>query len=164
MLVKYFSRILFFVFLLAEMQYATGFSTPTTDVYAALQSNDTVKINAQLAALEKSSLAQKDAYIGALTMKLSGLVNSGLKKLSLFKKGRIKLEQSIKLDSLNAEYRFLRLMIQENVPDFLNYHSKKEADAAMIRSAFRKLSPEVQEAIKSYSRKSHVLKPEDFQK
>ena len=144
----------------------TSYAQPGTfhEVYAALQYDDTSKINLQLAALEKSSLKEKDAYTGALTMRKSGEVKGGLDKLSMFKKGRKLLEGSIKADTLNAEYRFLRLLIQENVPDFLNYHAKKEEDAGLIRSSFKKLSPQLQEAIRNYSRKSKVLKPEDFPK
>ena len=114
--------------------------------------------------LEKTSLKGKDAYTGALTMRKSGLTKSGLEKLSYFKKGRRMLEASIKQDSLNAEYRFLRLMIQEHVPDFLNYHSKKKEDAIMIRESYTKLPSELQAIIKNYSKNSHILKPEDFQK
>ena len=134
------------------------------ETYTALQSGDTSVIRNQIDALEKSTLKEKDAYTGALMMKMSGLLKSGLEKLSVFKKGRVKLEQSIKQDSLNVEYRFLRLLIQENVPDFLNYHSKKAEDAGMIKTSFSKLSPELQETIRNYSKKSKMLKPEDLHK
>lgn len=150
--------------LFGTAQSSAGFSGPAKSVYAALQSEDSVKINEQLAAVEGSSMKEKEAYAGALTMKKSGLVKSGLEKLSLFKKGRTRLEASIKQDSSNVEYRFLRLLIQEHVPDFLNYHSKKSEDAKLIRESYNKLSAELQQLIKDYSRNSKVLKPEDFQK
>ncbi len=134
------------------------------EIYSALQSNDTSVIRTQLDALDKSSLKEKDAYTGALMMKMSGLLKSGMEKLSVFKKGRVKLEQSIKIDSLNVEYRFLRLLIQENVPDFLNYHSKKVEDAGMIKASFSKLNPDLQETIINYSKNSKLLKPEDLHK
>ncbi|CAN5366876.1 hypothetical protein BH11BAC1_BH11BAC1_10680 [soil metagenome] len=143
---------------------SSGFSGPSKGVYAALQSDDTSKINAQLIAIESTSWKEKDAYAGALTMKKSGLVKSGLEKLSLFKKGRVRLEASIKQDSANIEYRFLRLLIQENVPDFLNYHSKKTEDSRLIRDSFLQLPADLQQLIRDYSKKSKVLKPEDFQK
>ncbi len=132
--------------------------------YIALQSSDSAIINAELNALEKSNLKEKDAYMGALIIKKSNMEKSGLDKLSMFKKGRNLLEGSIKKDTLNAEYRFVRLTIQEHVPDFLNYHSKKTEDAKMIKLAFHKLPREVQEAIRDYSKTSHILKQEDFLK
>lgn len=129
-----------------------------------MQSGDSAKINATLAELEISTVKEKDAYKGTLLMQKSGMLKSGMEKLSVFKQGRKLLEGSIKLDSANVEYRFLRLMIQEKAPDFLNYHSKKEADAKMITESFAKLPVPLREAIKKYSKNSHVLKPEDFQK
>jgi len=140
------------------------FSKGLPGIYDAMQSEDTAKINAVLSGLEKSTAKEKDAYKGALLMKKSGLLKAGMEKLSVFKQGRKLLEASIKLDSANAEYRFLRLMIQENVPDFLNYHSKKEVDAKMIRESYSHLPAQLQEAIKKYSKNSHILKPEEFQK
>jgi hypothetical protein len=159
-MMKYLKLAIIFFFLADAISVSA--KSPLPEVYAALQTDDTAKINAQLAVLEKSAIKERDAYTGALTMKKSGLVKSGLEKLSLFKKGRVMLERCIKADSANAEYRFLRLLIQEHVPDFLNYHSKKEEDAKLIRESYPKLPPALQQAIKSYSANSHILKPEDF--
>jgi hypothetical protein len=157
-------KIIFILLLFVVSKNSDAQQNEFQRVYTALQSDDSAKINFELSSLETTSLKGKDAYTGALTMRKSGLAKSGLEKLSLFKKGRRMLEASIKLDSMNAEYRFLRLIIQEHVPDFLNYHSKKEEDAKMIRESYRKLSPELQAIIKNYSKNSHILKPEDFQK
>ncbi len=156
--------ILLFFFLLSTSKYTTAASMAYKEFYAAMQSNDTVKINSQLIAIEKSSMKEKEAYSGALMMRMSGLVKSGIEKLRIFKQGRIRLEKCIKQDSSNAEYRFLRLMIQEHIPDFMNYHSKKTEDAMIIRESFGKLQPHLQEAIRDYSLHSHILKPEDFRK
>ena len=97
-------------------------------------------------------------------MQKSGMLKSGMEKLSVFKQGRKLLEACIKQDSTNAEYRFLRLMIQEQAPDFLNYHSKKDADVKVIKASYATLPLPLREAIKNYSKNSHILKPEDFQK
>ena len=156
--------IVFLVLLLSNSKYSAAITGPFGDFYSALQSNDTLIISAQLAALEKSSLKEKNAYTGALMMKMSGLVKSGMEKLRIFKKGRVLLEHCIKQDSLNAEYRFLRLLIQEQVPDFMNYHSKKTEDAGLIKNSFGKLQLHLQEAIKDYSKHSRILKSENFQK
>lgn len=158
-----FSVILFF-FLFGSGMYAGAASWTYRDFYAAMQSNDTLKIISQLSEIEKSSLKEKDAYAGALMMRMSGLVKSGMDKLKIFKQGRVKLEKCIKQDSLNAEYRFLRLIIQEHIPDFMNYHSKRTEDARTIRESYRKLPSYLQDAIRDYSFHSHILKPEDFQK
>lgn len=158
-----FSVLLFF-FLISNCKYTEAASWPYTEFYAAMQSSDTLKISSQLSAIENSSLPEKDAYAGALMMRMSGLVKSGIDKLKIFKQGRVRLEKCIKQDSLNTEYRFLRLIIQEHIPDFMNYHSKKTEDGRMIRDSFRKLQPHLQEAIRDYSVHSQILKPEDFRK
>jgi hypothetical protein len=71
------------------------------------------------------------------------------------------LEAAIKKDSLNAELRFLRLMIQENAPGMLGYKSDIEKDSAYIRKSFKTLPEVVQQAFLNYSKKSKVLKPAD---
>jgi hypothetical protein len=152
------------IIITANYTYSRGSNVPLPAVYDVMQSNDTSQINAVLADLEKSSAKEKDAYKGTLLMKKSGMMKTGMEKLNVFKQGRKLLEGSIKQDSSNTEYRFLRLMIQENVPDFLNYHQKKEEDAKMIREGYSKLPENLRQVIKKYSKNSHILKPEDFQK
>jgi len=153
--------VLFFFFAITRTAFSAGF---IPGIYEVMQSGDSAKINAALAELEQSAAKEKDAYKGTLLMQKSGMLKSGMEKLSVFKQGRKLLETSIKQDSTNAEYRFLRLMIQEQAPDFLNYHSKKEADAKMIRETYATLPEPLREAIKKYSKNSRILKPEDFQK
>ena len=148
----------------SKSTYSTGWTAEVQNIYEVMQSEDTAKINAALAEIEISSVREKNAYKGTLLMKKSGLIKSGMEKLSVFKQGRKLLEASINQDSTNAEYRFLRLIIQEHAPDFLNYHSKKEVDAKMITESYARLPMQLREAIKKYSKNSHVLKPEDFQK
>lgn len=130
--------------------------------YAALRSEDTVRINEQLLRLERSSIKEKNAFLGALLMRKARFGKRDLETLSMFARGRKLLERTIKEDSTNTEYRFLRLMIQEHAPDFLNYHSRRKEDAAFIRKSFNKLRPELQSIVRDYSRNSGFLKPEDF--
>ena len=155
-----------FIFIIAYINPTYSASLPGTlpGIYDVMQSDDTTQINAVLTNLENSTAKERDAYKGTLLMKKSGMLKTGMEKLNVFKQGRKLLEASIKQDSTNAEYRFLRLMIQENVPDFLNYHSKKEEDGKMIRESYAKLPVNLRDAIKKYSKNSHVLKPEDFEK
>ena len=149
--------------LMCLLHCAPASASMLADVFAALKSDDSAQINSTLMKIESSSLKEKDAYQGALLMKKAGLVSNGLEKLSVFKKGRKLLEAMIKNDSLNAEYRFLRLMIQEHIPDFLNYHKNKNEDAQLIASQFKKMNPELKAIVKEYSTHSEILKPENLQ-
>jgi hypothetical protein len=92
-------------------------------------------------------------------MKKAGLVAKAGEKISLFKAGRVKLEAAIKKDKGNAEFSFLRLIIQEHAPKIVEYRDNIDTDVSTIRSNFKTLAPVVQRAINDYTKKSKVLKP-----
>lgn len=126
--------------------------------YNAMAASDINSINNQLGIVKASSISEKEAYEGALLMKKAGLVTKAQEKLSLFKQGRLKLEAAIKKDKENAEFSFLRLIIQEHAPKIAEYRNNINADVLSIRSGFKSLSPVVQQAITDYTKKSKVLK------
>lgn len=126
--------------------------------YVAMASDNMEAINTQLAVIKTSSLNEKDAYEGALLMKKAGLVAKAKEKLNLFKAGRLKLEAAIKKDKENAEFSFLRLIIQEHAPKIVDYSNDIKSDVASIRSGYKTLPQVVQQAISDYSKKSKFLK------
>lgn len=126
--------------------------------YAAMSTNDVQVINNQLTIIRSSSIDGKEAYEGALLMKKAGLVTKAKEKLSLFKAGRSKLENSIRKEKENAEFSFLRLIIQEHAPKIVEYRGNLDADISIIRSNYKKLPPEVQQAIIDYSKRSKLLR------
>jgi hypothetical protein len=130
--------------------------------YKVMEDGSEADINNQLAILKVSSIVDKDAFEGALLMKKAGMAAGAKKKLNLFKEGRKKLEGVLNKDSLNPEFRFLRLMIQEHAPGILGYKKELEQDTQYIRDNFKKLSPVVQQAVIGYSKKSKLLKPVNF--
>ncbi len=151
---------LFFVFVVFVVRANTlnsGFDKSA--FYNAMASDNMETINNQLALLKASAVNEKDAYEGALLMKKAGLVTKAKEKLSLFKAGRLKLEAAIKKDRENAEFSFLRLIIQEHAPKLVDYSDNIQSDVAAIRSNFKTLPQVVQQAISDYSKKSKVLKP-----
>ena len=127
--------------------------------YIVLASENLDSVNAELVVISKLSLSNKDAFEGTLLMRKAGLVLNPVNKLSLFKSGRRKLESAINLENKNAELRFLRLMIQENLPVILGYKKHIDEDNKLIHSAYQSLPPLVQKVIAEYSKKSKVLKP-----
>jgi hypothetical protein len=133
-----------------------------TAFYGAMASTRMDRIESQLKIMAASADPGREAFMGTLNMKKASLTRGAAKKLSLFKGGRHQLEATIKKDSGNAEYRFLRLMIQENAPDQLGYHSDLVRDYALIRRRFKTLQPDVQQAIKGYSEKSKIIKAADL--
>ncbi len=130
--------------------------------YKLMEKATTEDIDKQLKIIESSAGINNDAYTGALLMKKAGVVKGPSKKLSVFKSGNKKLEAAIEKDNQNAEWRFLRLIIQENAPKILGYRSDIKKDAAFIQSNFKKLSPEVQAAVLDYRKHSDTLRPLNF--
>lgn len=130
--------------------------------YKVMAGSSEPDINNELSILKVSSFAGKEAFEGALLMKKAGMAGAAKKKLNLFKEGRIKLERTLDKDSLNVEFRFLRLMIQEHAPGILGYKKELGKDSRFIQENFRKLPEVVQQAVTDYSNKSKVLKPVNF--
>lgn len=130
--------------------------------YAAMASGKLEDINKEIGIVTKSSLAEKDAFEGALLMNKAGLISGPGNKLSTFKAGHKKLEAEIQKDSSNTELRFFRLMIQEHAPGILGYKSNLQSDKEFIIKHFKKLLPAVQHEVTDYSQKSKILKPADL--
>lgn len=150
-------RIIVLFFLLLNSFFAIS-NSYKTDFYKAFSLNDTVLINNQLKIISNSKIIEKKAFIGALLMKKAGLVSSLKNKLNFFKKGRLLLEEAILNEKQNTEYRFLRIMIQENCPSILMYYKNLEEDKQMIIKNFSKLEIDVKNAIIDYFKTSKTLK------
>jgi len=126
-------------------------------VYAALAGDNLNELEKILALLKESTSPHKEAYEGALLMKKAGLIHGLNDKLASFKAGRKKLESAINQHTDNAEYRFLRLLIQENAPKILKYRNNIKDDSKLVIDSFSKLPIIVRQAVKDYSKKSKVL-------
>ena len=130
--------------------------------YAVMASRDIKEVESQLNTLETLSFPEKDAYVGTLLMKKAGLLTLPKDKLKNFRLGCTKLETAISRDSTNAEYRFLRLSIQEHAPRIVKYSADLPRDKAFIELHFKSLPPVVQDAVREYSKHSHILHPESM--
>jgi hypothetical protein len=119
-------------------------------------------IDDQLTLLKQSNLIGKDAFEGVLLMKKADLIENKKEKLNLFKSGKTKLEAVIAKDTLNAEFRFFRLQIQEHAPKVVKYRDKLESDKAFISQMYKSLAPEIQQAILDYSKQSKILQLSDL--
>ena len=125
--------------------------------YSVMASGRLKEIDRELKTLDASEIREKSAYEGALLMKKAGLVTLPKDKLKDFRLGATQLETAISKDSTNAEYRFLRLSIQEHAPRIVKYSADIQRDKVFIRLHLKGLSPVVQDAISEYSKHSQVL-------
>lgn len=130
--------------------------------YAVMASGNITRIDNELELVRNASFTEKDAFEGALLMRKSGLLKKAEDKLKAFKAGRIKFETAMQDGGENAEYRFLRLTIQEHAPRIVKYYKDQQSDKQFIRDNFKNLPPVVQQAIREYSKTSKILRQEDF--
>lgn len=129
------------------------------EYFKVIAGSDVSTMTKMMDKIEKASESSDQmAYLGALKMKKAEYLKTPKDKLALFKEGRDLLEKAILKNGKNAEYRFLRLMIQENAPKVLKYNTKVEEDAKFISSNYVSLSSDVKSAVLNYSKTSASLK------
>ena len=133
--------LLFFITLVGSIAAAGSVETllDKEKLYSAMSSDDLKMVDAELKRIESSGDVEAEAFEGALLMKKAGLIKGAKQKLDVFKEGHKKLESAIKADTAHAEFRFLRLMIQENAPKILGYHKELETDQSLLKSKFNLL-------------------------
>jgi hypothetical protein len=158
-------KILFALVLFLSGVLAFGKSIAKFDkarFYEVVKSGDKESIDEQLALLASSDIIEKNAYEGFLLMRKAGITARPAEKLKLFKAGRIKLETAMLNDNTNAEYHFLRLIIEEKAPKIVKYNKDLEADRQIVTKEFKNLPAVVQNAIADYAKTSKILKPQDL--
>lgn len=134
-----------------------GFSK--SEYFKVIAGSDVNGMTKMMDKLEKATEnTDQMAYLGALKMKKAEHLKTPKDKLELFKAGKELLEKAISKNGSNAEYRFLRLMIQENAPKVLKYNTKVQEDAKFISSNYLSLSSDVKSAVLNYSKTSASLK------
>lgn len=158
-----FKHFLLIVYLLSHtVLYAQICAIPRTNIYKALASESLAQIQKQLDLINAVSSIGCQSYKGALLMKKAGLLKKLRAKLQTFKEGKELLENAIALDKENVEYRFLRLMIQENAPPILKYNGNIENDVQLIQKSHHLMAVESRQALKDYAKHSRILTPEDY--
>jgi hypothetical protein len=161
MRIKYFFALV--IFLSGAMAF--GKNTAKFDkarFYEVIKIGNKESIDEQLALVVASDIIEKDAYEGFLLMRKAGITARPAEKLKLFKTGRIKLETALLNDNTNAEYHFLRLIIEEKAPKIVKYNKDMEADRQIVTKEYKNLPAVVQHAIADYAKTSKILKPQDL--
>ena len=134
-----------------------GFSK--TEFFKVISSNDAAGVTKMIDKIQKANESTDQmAYLGTLKMKKAEYLKTPKDKLAVFKEGKGLLEMAITKNNKNAEYRFLRLIIQENAPKVLKYNTNIKEDAKFISSGYLSFSTEVKTAVLNYSKTSASLK------
>ncbi|MNJ84714.1 hypothetical protein D3C87_21730 [compost metagenome] len=128
-------------------------------IYNALAGDSKESVQKQLDALEKiKESSELKAFKGALQMKAAQFQKTAKAKMDLFNTGKKTLESEIKSNDGNVEYRFLRLLIQENAPKQLKYNGNIDEDVTAIITGYSKLKEATKTALEAYAKKSATLK------
>lgn len=133
----------------------TGFDRAA--YYAAFAKSEAAGIEMQLAKVALLNATDREAFEGALLMRKAGLQSSVVQKLSFFKQGGKALEAAIKANPQNVEYRFLRLMIQENAPKIVGYNDNLKEDSELVKKNIKLLPVATQKAVQNYAKVSKYL-------
>lgn len=160
-----FRIILVFIFIVTAINVQAKFFPAKFDkaaFYAIIKSGNKGEIDNEIALVNVSTIPEKEAYEGFLLMRKAGLITLPAQKLKLFKEGRIKMETALSTDGDNAEYHFLRLIIEEKAPKIVKYNKDIESDKQIVIKAYKNLPAVVQQAIMDYSKTSKVLHVQDF--
>lgn len=146
-----------FKWLIYAVIIAASFSK--SDYFRVIQGNDVISMDKMLLKITEASVAsEKNAYLGALKMKRAGFESTASKKLEMFKQGKLLLESAISKNPSNTEFRFLRLMIQENAPKILKYNMNLDEDCQFIAKNYQTLNADLKQEMMQYARSSVHLK------
>jgi len=86
-----------------------------------------------IALCDTLSLEKAIPYHASAIMRKAEFVFMPGSKLKYFKQGRNMLEGYIKNYPLNVEARYVRLVVQSRVPEFLGYHTNFDDDLAFVQ-------------------------------
>ncbi|PKP41221.1 MAG: hypothetical protein CVT95_12930, partial [Bacteroidetes bacterium HGW-Bacteroidetes-12] len=105
---------------------------------------------------------------GALTIIKAKFAPSPLKKFVFFKEGKSMIEQAVSLSPKNIEIRYLRVLMQEKSPIFLNYKENIKEDISFVvnqiveaeltlKVKYKIISNLVEANLISYEQKLHLF-------
>ena len=82
--------------------------------------------------LENNETVEAKSYTAVMFFMKSKLVKFPITKYKYFKKGKKQLDSLINNNKNNVEIRYLRFLLQSEMPKFLGYHKNIEDDYLLI--------------------------------
>ena len=101
------------------------------------------------------------AYNGASEVILSKYIDGSMEKLKYFKQGAKKIDKAVDQDEMNIEVRFVRLVIQVNTPEFLNYNENIDEDKEYLLNHYSNCSNSIKKMISEYVSMSDSFSTEE---
>ena len=126
--------------------------------FKSISSEDQASLKLEQEKLSKlADSDDKRAFLATVIMKDSQFMPTVKGKWDKFSLGKNTLEKEIKANPSNAEYRFLRLLIQENAPKVVRYGGNVNLDAQFIAKNLSSINTVTKKIIQDYAKKSPAL-------
>lgn len=103
-----------------------------------------------IAILKNDDSPEGKGYTAAMVFMKSRFVNFPFTKLKYFKQGKLLLDQAIIESPSNIEIRYIRFLMQKQIPEFLGYHKNISEDYDTIVNG-------IDNAILNNEQKSKIL-------
>ncbi|MBG7629005.1 MAG: hypothetical protein IZT56_01095 [Bacteroidetes bacterium] len=87
--------------------------------------------------LKNDSTPEARAYTAAMVFMKSRFVKWPFKKMKYFKEGKSILDKTINENPSNIEIRYIRFLMQKQIPDFLGYNENVSEDFQVIVKGFK---------------------------
>lgn len=100
--------------------------------YHSIQSKS--ELNAFIDQVEKTDCRLCEPYRASAIMQKAKYAFLPTSKLSYFKKGKNRLEEYIQLHPESVEARYVRVLVQSEIPSFLGYNGEMKSDIQFIQS------------------------------
>jgi len=100
-------------------------------------------------------------YNGASEVILSKYIDGSMEKLKYFRQGAKKIDKAVDQDKTNIEVRFVRLVIQMNTPEFLNYNENIDEDKEYLLNHYSNCSNSIKKMISEYVSMSDSFSTEE---
>jgi len=88
--------------------------------------------NSFIEKLKNDDSSEAKGYTAAMIFMKSSFVKFPFTKLKYFKQGKTLLDETITQDPSNIEIRYIRFLMQKQIPDFLGYNENIKEDFNII--------------------------------
>lgn len=151
-------RLLILTFVLVGLTSIMNAALDRKSFFKSISTEDQSTLKAEREKLSKlADSDDKRAFLATIIMKESQFMPTVKGKWDKFVLGKNALEKEIKANANNAEYRFLRLLIQENAPKVVRYSGNVSQDAQFIAKNLSTINAITKKTIQDYAKKSPAL-------
>lgn len=123
-------KFFFVIFLLINIDVSTSVIEKVRIQFPNIDNLEQAEYFSEL--LKNETSPEAKGYNAAMNFMKSRYVTFPVTKLKYFKEGKNELDEVIKYNPKNVEIRYLRFLMQKQIPEFLGYHQNIKEDFLLI--------------------------------